>query len=78
MARLSRKSLGQRNVEDGQPGAFNNEELVIHRETLPEADWGSYGNERFRGAERSHHASKRNRPANTPYSDSCLILLTAF
>lgn len=38
MARLSRKSLGQRNVEDGRRGAFNNEDLVIHRETLPEAE----------------------------------------
>lgn len=25
-------------MEDGRQGAFNNEELVIHRETPPEAD----------------------------------------
>ncbi len=38
MAPHSRKSLGQRSVEDGRRGAFNNEELVFHRETPPEAD----------------------------------------
>lgn len=38
MAPLSRKSLGQRSVEDGRQGALNNEELAIHRETLPGAD----------------------------------------
>lgn len=38
MAPLTRKSLGQRSVEDGRRGAFNNEELVFHRETPPEAD----------------------------------------
>lgn len=37
MASLCRKSLGQRSVEDGQQGAFNNEELVFRRETLPAA-----------------------------------------
>lgn len=37
MAPLSRKSLGQRSEEDGLQGAFNNEELVFHRETPPEA-----------------------------------------
>ena len=36
--RSPRKSLGQRSVEDGRRGAFNNEELVIHRETPPGAD----------------------------------------
>lgn len=25
-------------MEDGRRGAFNNEDLVIHRETLPEAE----------------------------------------
>lgn len=37
MALLCRKSLGQRSEEDGRRGAFNNEELVFHRETPPEA-----------------------------------------
>lgn len=34
---LSIKSLGQRSVEDGRRGAFNNEELLFHRETVPAA-----------------------------------------
>lgn len=34
---LSKKSLGQKSVEDGQQGAFNNEELVFHREMPPTA-----------------------------------------
>lgn len=38
VAPLSRKSLGQRSVEDGRRGTFDNEELVFHRETPPEAD----------------------------------------
>lgn len=37
-ARLSRKSLGQRSVEDGRRGGFNNEEHMFHRETPPGAD----------------------------------------
>lgn len=62
MARLSGKSLGQRSVEDGRRGAFNNEELVIHRETPPEAGVhtaAAMEMKDFEVQERSHHPSKK-------------------
>lgn len=39
LAPFSRKSLGQRSVEDVQQGAVNNGALVFHWETSPAADF---------------------------------------
>lgn len=60
VAQLSRKSLGQRSVEDGRWGAFNDEELVFHRETPPEADTHTESamEKRSRGALRSYKTGR--------------------
>lgn len=75
-APLSRKSLGQRSVEDGRRGTFDNEELVFHRETPPEADIRTEAAMEMKdlgGAERSHNAGERNRLATTQHMKGELL-----
>lgn len=51
-------------MEDGRRGAFNNEELVIRRETPPEAGVhtaAAMEMKDFEVQERSQHASKKKR-----------------